>query len=111
MPGGFYADQRDRHSAPKECVRAMHGHFRTMWYSFSMTSTKADYIPQSIVPIDGETRAILDYAESVEARLKFRKARQEIDGGKGIEPTADYFTELNRRISERARNTAPNDEA
>ncbi len=87
------------------------GRCRKAWYTFSMVSTKADYVTQSLVPIEGETHAILDYAESVEARLKFEQARQEIDEGQGIAPTAEYFSELNRRISERAKNVSPTDEA
>jgi hypothetical protein len=61
-------------------------------------------MPAPIVPIDNETHGMLDYAESAEALSKFEKARQEIDNGGGIVPTAEYFADLNRRISERAKN-------
>ena len=54
-----------------------------------------------IIPIDEETRAMLDYASSPEGRAKIEKGRQEIREGKGIVGTPDYFEDLNRRISER----------
>ena len=69
-----------------------------------MTSrTALDHIPASIVPIDHETHAMLVYAETREARAKFEQARQELNEGKGIEPTAEYFADLNQRIAERAK--------
>jgi len=69
-----------------------------------MTSrTALDHISASIVSIDGETHAMLEYAESAEAQAKFEQARQEIDNGKGIAPTTEYFAELNQRISERTK--------
>jgi hypothetical protein len=76
-----------------------------------VSRTALDHLPASIVPIDNETHAMLEYAESAEAQSKFEEARQEIDDGKGIAPSAEYFAELNRRMSERARNVGPNDEA
>lgn len=69
-----------------------------------MTSrTTLENTPSSIVPINGETHAMLAYAESPEAQAAFEQARQEIADGNGIEPTAEYFTDLNRRISERVK--------
>jgi hypothetical protein len=58
-----------------------------------------------IVPLNDETRAMLDYASSPEGRAKIEKGRQEIRGGKGIVGSASYFAELNRRISERVART------
>ena len=55
----------------------------------------------SIVPIDDDTHAMLDYAESTAAQSKLEQARQELREGKGIEPTAEYFADPNQRISER----------
>jgi len=68
------------------------------------SQTKPDHVSPSIVPIDDETHAMLDYAESAEARSKFEQARQELRNGDGIAPTAEYFADLNQRISERAKN-------
>lgn len=73
--------------------------------------TALDHLPASIVPIDNETHAMLEYAESDEARSKFEQARQEIENAQGIAPTAEYFDELNLRISERVRNASRDDEA
>ena len=65
-----------------------------------------------IVPVNDETHAMLDYAKSSsEAQSIIEQARQEIRNGEGIEPTADYFDELNRRVSQRAREEGPNKEA
>jgi hypothetical protein len=58
-----------------------------------------------IVPLNDETRAMLDYASSPDGRAKIEKGRQEIREGKGIVGSASYFAELNRRISERAART------
>jgi hypothetical protein len=58
-----------------------------------------------IIPIDDETRAMLDYASSPEGRARIEKGRQEIREGKGIVGSASYFAELNRRISERVART------
>ena len=58
-----------------------------------------------IVPLNDETRAMLDYASSPDGRAKIEKGRQEIREGKGIVGSANYFAELNRRISERAART------
>ena len=70
-----------------------------------MTSrTAQDHISTSIVPINGETHAMLEYAETAEAQAKFEQARQEIDDDKGIVPNAEYFAELNQRISQRRKN-------
>jgi hypothetical protein len=76
-----------------------------------VSRTSLDHLPAPIVPINDETHAMLEYAESAETQSKFDEARHEIEDGKGIAPNAEYFTELNRRISERARNVGPNDEA
>lgn len=54
-----------------------------------------------IVPVNDETRAMLDYAASPEGRAKIETARREIRDGKGIPATPDYFEDLNRRISDR----------
>ncbi len=67
--------------------------------------TTLENVPASIVPIDDATHAILSYAKSAEADEIFEQARQEIVTGHGIEPTAEYFADLNRRISERVKNT------
>ena len=58
-----------------------------------------------IVPLNDETRAMLDYASSPDGRAKIEKGRQEIREGKGIVGSAGYFAELNRRISERTART------
>jgi len=58
-----------------------------------------------IVPLNDETRAMLDYASSPEGRAKIENGRQEIQDGKGIIVTPGYFEDLNRRISERAART------
>jgi len=68
-------------------------------------------IPPSIVPIDDETYAMLDYAESAEAKTKLAHARQEIQRGEGIAPSPEYFADLNHRISERTKNENPRQEA
>jgi hypothetical protein len=82
------------------------GAFCAIWYILSMVSqTKTDHVPPSIVPIDDETHAMLDYAESAEARSKFEQARHELRNGEGITPTAEYFADLNQRISERVKNS------
>jgi len=73
--------------------------------------TKTDYVPESIVPIDNETHAMLDYAESAEVRTKFEQARQELRDGEGIAPTAEYFADLNQRISQRAKKGSSKPEA
>jgi hypothetical protein len=66
-------------------------------------------VPMSIVPIDDDTRAMLDYAESTVAQSKLEQARQELHNGKGIEPTAEYFADLNQRISERVQRSQRKD--
>jgi tRNA G37 N-methylase TrmD len=58
-----------------------------------------------IVPLNDETRAMLDYASSPDGRAKIEKGRQEIRDGKGIIVTAGYFEDLNQRISERTTRT------
>jgi hypothetical protein len=68
------------------------------------SQTKTDYVPAPIVPIDNETNGMLGYIESGEAQSKFEEARREIDNGEGIVPTEEYFADLNRRISGRAKN-------
>jgi hypothetical protein len=68
------------------------------------TKSTVQQAPPSIVPIDRETYAMLDYAESAGAQSKFEKARQEIRDGAGISPSPQYFADLNRRISERVKN-------
>jgi hypothetical protein len=64
------------------------------------TKTTEPHASPSIVPIDGETSAMLDYAESAAAKIKIENARHEIKRGEGILPTPDYFADLNRRIAE-----------
>ena len=64
--------------------------------------THIDFGPV-IVPVNDEVHAMLDYAESAEARPKLEKARQELRDAEGIAPTAEYFADLNRRISKRAK--------
>ena len=58
-----------------------------------------------IVPLDDETRAMLDYASRPEGRAKIDKARRDIRDGKGIVVTSGYFDDLNQRISERVART------
>jgi hypothetical protein len=62
------------------------------------TEPKTASLPP-IVPVNDETRAMLDYAASPEGSAKIEKARQEIRDGKGIAVTPGYFEELNRRIA------------
>ena len=50
---------------------------------------------------------MLDYAESAEARSKFEQARQELRKGEGIALTAEYFSDLNQRISQHAKKGGP----
>ena len=54
-----------------------------------------------IVPVDDETRAMLDYANSPEGRAKIEKARQEIKDGKYGEMNAAFFKELDRDVTAR----------
>ena len=54
-----------------------------------------------IVPIDDETRAMIDYAASPEGRVKIDRAREEIRAGKGVVADEAYFDAMNRRISKR----------
>jgi hypothetical protein len=68
-----------------------------------MTTAKIVSISPPVIPIDNETHAMLDYADSAEARAKFEHARQELRDGKGIDPTPKYFADLNQRISNRAK--------
>jgi hypothetical protein len=76
-----------------------------IWYTLLMASkTTGKENSPSIVPIDAETYAMLDYAERPEAQAKFERAREELHDGKGIEPTPDYFANLNRRMSQRGKN-------
>jgi hypothetical protein len=71
---------------------------------FVMTSRPTlKNVPASIVPIDSQTYAIFSYAESPEAQAAFEQARREIAAGDGIEPTPEYFADLNRRIAEIAK--------
>ena len=64
-----------------------------------------------IVPIDDETHAMLDYAETEEAKITFEQARQEIRAGNGISPAPEYFADLNRRIGGRVKSADPQQEA
>ena len=54
-----------------------------------------------IVPVDDETRAMLDYANSPEGRAKIENARQEIKDGKSGEMNAAFFEKLDRDVTER----------
>ena len=63
-----------------------------------------------MVPIDNETHAMLDYAEGAEAQSRFSQARRELQNGEGIAPTSEYFDDLNRRISQRAKQANSNRE-
>jgi hypothetical protein len=65
------------------------------------TKSEVEFVP--VVPVDASTRAMLDYAESPDGRAKIEKARLELRDGKGILVTPQHFSELNRRISKRAR--------
>lgn len=63
--------------------------------------TKTQKPLPTVVPVNDETRAILDYAASPEGREKIERARQELRGGHGIIVTDSYFEDLNRRVDER----------
>ena len=76
-----------------------------------VSKLKDQEVPPSIVTIDDETYAILDYADSAEAKTKVAQARQEIRDGKGIKPTPEYFADLTRRISERVEKGEPHQQA
>jgi hypothetical protein len=67
------------------------------------TEIRDTHISPTIVPIDHETSAMLDYAESAPAKIKIENGRDEIRRGEGILPTPDYFSDLNRRIAQRAK--------
>jgi hypothetical protein len=58
-----------------------------------------------VVPVDDETRAMLDYADSPEGRTKIENARQEFRESKGIEVTPQLFDDLDRRVAERVART------
>jgi hypothetical protein len=64
-------------------------------------TTKLAPEPPVVIPVDDETRAMLNYAASPEGRARIDKARQEIRDGKGIAVTSDYFDKMNRRVAER----------
>jgi hypothetical protein len=63
--------------------------------------TQADIEFLPIIPIDDDTRAMLAYAASPEGRARIEQARQELEEGKGIIVTPDYFDEMKRRVAER----------
>ncbi len=70
------------------------------------TQIKSKSLPP-IIPINDETRAMLDYASSPEGRAKIENGRREIREGKGILGTPGLFANLSQRISGRvARNRA-----
>ena len=76
-----------------------------------VSRTAIDQISTPIVPIDGETQAILDYAASAETQARFAQARREVQEGHGVEPNPEYFVDLNRRIAQRAEKNDSNKEA
>jgi hypothetical protein len=76
-----------------------------------MSTKTSDNFSPSIVPIDSETSAMLDYAESAAAKIKIENARDEIKRGEAILPTPDYFADLNRRIGNRAADGRPHQDA
>jgi len=65
------------------------------------TKPKSVAVPPAVVPVNDETRAMLNYAASPEGRAKIERARQELREGKGIAVTDAYFDKLNRRIADR----------
>jgi len=54
---------------------------------------------------------MLDYAQSAGAQSRFAEARRELQNGEGITPSAEYFDDLNRRISQRTKRAISNKEA
>ncbi len=73
-------------------------------YIFIMSAKPKSIIsPPVVVPVDDETRAMLNYAASAEGRAKIERAHQELREGKGIVATESYFEKLNRRISDRVK--------
>jgi hypothetical protein len=73
-----------------------------MCYNPTMaTNTKTPNPIPTVVPVNDETRAILDYATSPAGRAKIEQARQELRDGRGITVTDSYFEDLNRRVDER----------
>jgi hypothetical protein len=71
------------------------------------TKPKSAAVPPTVVPIDDETRAMLNYAASPEGRAKIERARQELRDGKGVAVTDAYFDQMNRRIAERTKKRGP----
>jgi hypothetical protein len=65
-----------------------------------MTTKLAPELPV-VIPVDDETRAMLNYAASPEGRARIDKARQEIRDGKFVTVGPGYFDEMNRRVAER----------
>jgi hypothetical protein len=63
------------------------------------TSDRA-FIPP-VIPVDDETRRMLEYATSATGRTKLEQARQEVRDGKIISVTPAYFDEMNRRVTKR----------
>jgi hypothetical protein len=63
--------------------------------------TRADFEFLPIVPIDDDTRAMLAYAASPEGRAHIEQARRELQEGKGIIITPDYFDDMKQRIAKR----------
>jgi hypothetical protein len=61
----------------------------------------------AVVPVNDETRAMLNYAASPESRAKIERARQELREGEGISVTDGYFDKLNQRIDDRAKKSRP----
>lgn len=59
-----------------------------------------------VIPVDEETRALLNYAASPEGRAKIDTARQEIRDGKFVTVTPGYFEAMKRRTHEIARKRA-----
>lgn len=59
-----------------------------------------------VIPVDEETRALLNYAASAEGRAHIDKARQEIRDGKFITVTPGYFEAMKQRTREIARKRA-----
>jgi hypothetical protein len=76
--------------------------FSSMCYN-ALMATQSKFIPlvPIVVPVDDETRAMLNYAASTEGRTEIEQARKELRDGKGISVTGDYFEDMNQRISER----------
>ena len=94
-------------SAPSEALLLANRHcswrgHAGMCYNPAMaTEAETTKSLPTVVPVNDETRAILDYAASPEGQAKIEQARQELRDGRGITVTDSYFEDLNQRVDER----------